>query len=139
MSSTAGADRAMRILLVEDDNHIGRIIELSLAELGLPYEFVSALSAEEGLDQWNQQPFDLVLADYNLRGMNGLKLLALLKEKEPSVATMLVTAYGTGELEHQAHTLGVSAYVSKPFFVDEMIATIRRLLPTDTRVVNGND
>ena len=56
-----GNERRLRILLVEDDNHIGRVIELALSELGVSYEFVTVLSAEEGLELWEQQPFDLLL------------------------------------------------------------------------------
>jgi two-component system OmpR family response regulator len=74
MTSTSD-NRLVRILLVEDDNHISRIIELVMPQLGIPYEFVSALSAEEAFVLWRQAPFDLIMADYNLRGMSGIKLI----------------------------------------------------------------
>jgi two-component system, OmpR family, response regulator len=140
----AGADamtactQRLRILLVEDDNHIGRIIELALPELGIPYEFVAALSAEEGLELWEESPFDLLLTDFNLRGMTGLKLVEILKQRGETTPTVLVTAYDSTEVRKEARSIGVDAYVTKPFFMDELVDTVRRLLPINTsREVNG--
>lgn len=128
----------LRILLVEDDNHIGRIIELALPELGIPYEFVAVLSAEEGLELWEESPFDLLLTDFNLRGMTGLKLVEILKQRGETTPTVLVTAYDSTEVRKEARSVGVDAYVIKPFFMDELVETVRRLLPVNTsREVNG--
>ena len=95
----------LRILLVEDDNHIGRIIELALPELNVPYEFVSVLSAEEGLELWNQRPFDLLLTDYNLRGMTGLALVSQLKQQGSHAPMILVTAYDSPDVRRDARAL----------------------------------
>lgn len=131
-------DHRLRILLVEDDNHIGRIIELALPELGIPYEFVTVLSAEEGLELWGQQPFDLLLTDYNLRGMTGLKLVEMLREQGVTTPIVLVTAYDSAEVRRQARALNVDGYLTKPFFMDELVDLVRRLLPHSTaREVNG--
>ena len=132
-------DQRLRILLVEDDNHIGRIIELALPELGLPYEFVTVLSAEEGLELWEGQPFDLLLSDYNLRGMTGLQLIETLRERGVDAPMILVTAYDSADLRRDARTLKVDAYLTKPFFMDELVGTVRRLLPqTAVREVNSS-
>jgi CheY-like chemotaxis protein len=131
--------KRLRILLVEDDNHIGRIIELALPELGIPYEFVTVLSAEEGLELWEQQPFDLLLTDYNLRGMTGLKLVEILRERGVTTPIVLVTAYDSAELRKEARALTIDTYLTKPFFMDELVDIVRRLLPQSTaREVNGS-
>jgi CheY-like chemotaxis protein len=131
-------DQPIRILLVEDDSHIGRIIELALPELGIPYEFVSAISAEDGLEQWDQQPFDVLLTDYNLRGMNGLQLIEELRRQGFHIPTLLVTAYDSADMRREVRNLHIDAYLPKPFFMDELVDTVRRLLPAQaTREVNG--
>jgi CheY-like chemotaxis protein len=131
------SDQRLRILLVEDDNHIGRIIELALPELNLPYEFVTVLSAEEGLELWQQQPFDLLLTDYNLRGMTGLQLVRELKRRGAKASMILVTAYDSDELRREARAAEIDAYMPKPFFMDELVELVRRLLPQATaRAVN---
>lgn len=131
-------ERRLRILLVEDDNHIGRIIELALPELGIPYEFVTVLSAEEGLELWDVEPFDLLLTDFNLRGMTGLKLVEILRQRGVRAPIVLVTAYDSAEVRKEARALGIDAYMTKPFFMDELVDTVRRLLPqSSAREVNG--
>jgi two-component system, OmpR family, response regulator len=137
MSAEQPPEQPLRILLVEDDNHIGRIIELALPDIGVPFEFVSVLSAEEGLELWLQRPFGLLLTDYNLRGMTGLKLIETLKEQGLSAPTVLVTAYDTAEVRKEARALAVDAYLIKPFFMDELVKTVRSLLPATAREVNG--
>ncbi|MCG8350405.1 MAG: response regulator [Chloroflexales bacterium] len=139
MASGSDSTHVARILMVEDDSHIGRIIELALPTLGLPYEFSYALSAEEALEFWDQEPFDLLLADYNLRGMNGLKLIAVLKEQGFMAPMALVTAYDSPAVSQEARELGVAAYIVKPFFTDEVIDTIRNLLSAKMRAVHDRD
>lgn len=127
-----------RILLVEDDNHIGRIIELALAGLGVPYEFVTALSAEEGWDLWMHAPFDLLLTDYNLRGMTGLQLVEQLKAHGVTAPMILVTAYDTPDLRRAARELHVAGFLPKPFFMDDLLRTVHTFLPQgQAREVNG--
>lgn len=138
MATGTAEKQPIRILLVEDENQIGRIIELGLRALGFPFEFVNVLSAEEGLARWEERPFDLLLTDYNLRGMNGLRLVSILKERGEQAPMVLVTAYDTPQLANDARSAGVAAYISKPFFIDQMIDTIRTLLPATERAVNGD-
>ncbi|NNJ11878.1 response regulator [Chloroflexales bacterium ZM16-3] len=138
MGTDTAYDHPIRILLVEDDSHIGRIIELSLPELGIPYEFTSAISAEDGLDLWERRPFDVLLTDYNLRGMNGLQLIEELRRQGFHVPTLLVTAYDSSDLRRDVRSLNIDAYLTKPFFMDELVDTVRRLLPAPAaREVNG--
>ncbi|MEI8307908.1 MAG: response regulator [Chloroflexales bacterium] len=138
MGSHTAQGTPIRILLVEDDSHIGRIIELSLPELGIPYEFVSAISAEDGLEQWRRKPFDVLLTDYNLRGMNGLQLVEELRRQGFRVPTLLVTAYDSSEVRREVRNLHIDAYLPKPFFMDDLVDAVRRLLPSSTtREVNG--
>ena len=123
-----------RILIVEDDSHISRIMELAMPELDLPHSVDTALSAEEGLELWHAQPYDLLLTDYNLRGMNGLKLIATLRAEHTTSPMILFTAYDTPQVLREARALGVAAYLSKPFFMDDMLATVRAHLPHVERV-----
>lgn len=127
----------LRILLVEDDNSIARIIELGMHDLKEPYQLDQVLSAEEGLELWEQQPYDLLLTDYNLRGMSGLKLIETLKGKGASAPMVLFTAYDTPDLRKRARLAGVAAFVAKPFFVDVFVNLTRQLLPHKLNAVGG--
>jgi CheY-like chemotaxis protein len=121
--------RPLRILLVEDDNAIASVIAIAMQNLGVPYQLDQALSAEEGLDLWEAQPYDLLLTDYNLRGINGLSLILALKRQGAAVPTVLFTAYDTQKLRREARNAGVTLFVAKPFLIDDFVTMTRRLLP----------
>ena len=126
-------NKPLRILLVEDDGSIARIIAVAMQDIGVPYHLDQAYSAEEGLELWHQQPYDLVLADYNLRGMNGIALIALLKAQVAELPTILFTAYDDAPVRREAKRVGVSRFVAKPFVIDEFIHIARELLPAHIR------
>ena len=104
-----------------------------MQDIGVPYHLDQAYSAEEGLELWHQQPYDLVLADYNLRGMNGIALIALLKAQVAELPTILFTAYDDAPVRREAKRVGVSRFVAKPFVIDEFIHIARELLPAHIR------
>jgi CheY-like chemotaxis protein len=129
--------QAVRILVVEDDLHIGRLIGLAMPALKVPYRFTNVMSAVEALELWKKEAFDLLLTDYNLPGMNGIQLIETLKREGITIPVILFTAYDSPDIENRARKLGVAAYMAKPFAIDQMIDTIRDLLPARTRAVNS--
>lgn len=129
--------RPLRILLVEDDNGIANVISIAMQNLGVPYQLDQALSAEEGLELWQQQPYDLLLTDYNLRGINGLSLITALKRQGATIPTVLFTAYDTPQLRREARNADVTVFVAKPFLIDDFVTMTRGLLPLAAQAV-GN-
>ncbi len=121
--------KQFRILLVEDDGGIAQVIKIAMHEVDLPHVLDHAYTAEEAIELWQQGSYDLVLSDYNLRGKNGLDLIAHIKQLGANVPTVLVTAYDTPGLRRQADQVGVSRFVAKPFFVDQFIELVRGMLP----------
>jgi CheY-like chemotaxis protein len=104
------------------------VIAIGMQSLGIEYTLDHANGAEEGLELWERAPYDIVLSDYNLRGMNGLKLIERLRKENPSIPTVLFTAYDSPQTHREASAAHVSAYIAKPFLVDEFVATVRGLL-----------
>ncbi len=119
----------VRILMVEDDGTIAHLIKIAMQTLDMPHQLDQAFSAEEGLDLWHKQPYDLLLTDYNLRGMNGLALVETLKQEGATAPMVLFTAYDAPRIRKEAQRLGVSAFIAKPFFLDEFVDIARSLLP----------
>lgn len=120
--------RPLRILLVEDDNMIANVIAIAMQDLGIPYQLGQALSAEEALELWSEQPYDLLLTDYNLRGINGLSLISSVRRQNPGVPTVLFTAYDTNQLRKDPRATDVTMFVAKPFVIDDFIGLARDLL-----------
>jgi two-component system OmpR family response regulator len=120
--------KPLRILLVEDDGSIARVIVIAMRALGVPYQLDQAFSGEEGLELWEKQPYDMVLTDYNLRGMSGIHMIAEMKSSAGDLPTVLFTAYDEATIRKEAKAAGVTRFITKPFIVDEFIATARGLL-----------
>jgi two-component system, OmpR family, response regulator len=129
--------RPLRILLVEDDSAIANVIAIGMQSLGLPFQLEQAFSAEEGLELWAEQPYDLLLTDYNLRGISGLSLIASIKRQYPNVPTVLFTAYDTPQLRREARAAEVTRFVAKPFLIDEFVNMTRELLPLHANTVGA--
>ncbi len=121
--------RTLRILLVEDDGSIARVIAIAMRDLGLPYHLDQAFSAEEGIELWDQQPYDLVLTDYNLRGTSGVHMIAELQARGAAVPTLLFTAYDDAKVRKEAKAVNVTRFVTKPFVIEEFVRVARELLP----------
>jgi two-component system, OmpR family, response regulator len=118
-----------RILMVEDDGTIAHLISIAMHTLDVPYQLDQAFSAEEGLEMWHKQPYDLLLTDYNLRGMTGVGLMQTLKSEGVSIPMVLFTAYDTPRIRKEAQQAGVAAFIPKPFFLDEFVNMTRGFLP----------
>jgi CheY-like chemotaxis protein len=120
----------LRILLVEDDGSISRIIMIAMRDIGVPYTLDQAFSAEEAIELWEQHPYDILLTDYNLRGMSGTAMIAALKARGAAeVPTVLFTAYDDARVRKEARAVGVTRFVAKPFVIEEFVRLTRELLP----------
>lgn len=117
-----------RILLVEDNAVIALVIQEMLAEMDLPASISAAGTAEDGLKLALQDPFDVVITDHLLPGMTGLELIQNLVGKNPALRCILMTAFGSLELEREVRGLNNFWYMKKPFPLDDLRKTVREAL-----------
>jgi small GTP-binding protein len=104
-----------RVLVVEDDATVAFLIKDGLSDLGAKFYIETAPSGEAALDKINQGRWDLVVTDQRMPGMTGLQLIETLKDRSPTLLTILITAYGSEEMEQAAQQLNVYHYMAKPF------------------------
>ncbi|GAA0382256.1 response regulator transcription factor [Bacillus horti] len=114
-----------RILVVEDERIMAKNIVFSLQNEG--YEVDVAYDGEEGLKQFQQTTYHLLLLDWTLPGMDGLEVCRLVR-KESTVPVMMITA--KEELVDKVVGLEVGAddYLTKPFHQRELLARVKALL-----------
>jgi CheY-like chemotaxis protein len=129
--------KTLRILLVEDDGYIARIIVIAMHDLGVPYHLDQAFSAEEAIELWVQEPYDLVLTDYNLRGISGTAMIQALKEQGAHVPFVLFTAYDDAKVRKEARRVGVTEFIAKPFIIDDFVKLARSLLPVNASAMGA--
>src|SRR5262249_30387082 len=111
LPSAAGQDHP-RVLVVEDDGDIRRILALFLAEKG--FQTKIAENAPDALALLAEEPMDLILSDVRMPGMTGLDLLRAVKERDPEIQLVLMSAYSNVKDAVEAIQLGAADYVEKP-------------------------
>lgn len=114
------------ILIVDDLVSIHEMLEAVVAPTGLSTVF--ATDGEQALVKYKKQKFDLVLADVDMKPMDGITLLKQLKVVDPTSVVIIMTAYASTESAIQALKFGAFDYLQKPFKVDELIKTLKRAL-----------
>jgi DNA-binding NtrC family response regulator len=113
-----------RILVVDDEEKLRRVIELQLTAAG--YDVDKAASAEEALKLAERA--DLVLTDLKLPGMDGLELLAAIRRQNMQAPVVVMTAFGTIEVAVQAMKTGAADFLLKPFSLDHLTAVVEKAL-----------
>lgn len=115
-----------RILVVDDEVKMRRLLELSLKNMG--HEIVLAADGVEALDSCRDAPFDLILTDLKMPRMDGLQLLKSLRERGEDVPVIVLTAFGTIETAVEAMKLGASDYIIRPFEIETVELAVTRAL-----------
>jgi DNA-binding NtrC family response regulator len=113
-----------RILVVEDEEKLRRVVELQLQSSG--YEVDKAGTAEEALKLAGRA--DLVLTDLRLPGMDGIELLTLLNRQDSRTPVIVMTAFGTVEKAVDAMKAGAADFLTKPFSLDHLTTVIAKAL-----------
>jgi CheY-like chemotaxis protein len=111
-----------RLLIVEDDlNALTGLREL-LGEEGF---FVrGVMNGRQAIEAAKHEPFDIVLCDYSLPGMDGLQVCRELKRLQPHLALFLVTAYRNLEILNAARLCGIEKVIAKPLVIAELFDTL---------------
>jgi DNA-binding NtrC family response regulator len=118
---------APRILIVDDDLETCRLIAELVAAPGR--ELIQSQQADVALDLARREPFDLVISDINLGGsITGLDVLKAFKQANPAGEVVLISGFGTLDTAVQAVRAGAFDYISKPFNIAEVRATVERAL-----------
>jgi DNA-binding NtrC family response regulator len=111
-----------RILIVEDEDKLRRVIELQLASAG--YEVDQAGTAEEALKLAERA--DLILTDLRLPGLDGLDLIHRIRRQDATTPIVVMTAFGTVESAVEAMKAGALDFLPKPFSMDHLMAVIHK-------------
>jgi two-component system NtrC family sensor kinase len=114
------------ILIIDDDESICRHLTLFFEKKG--YETETAGTGRKALEKAQERFFNLALLDIRLPDIEGIELLAPLKEMHPDMMVIMITAYGSLETAVRALNEGASRYIIKPLNIDEVLATIREAL-----------
>jgi two-component system response regulator (stage 0 sporulation protein F) len=119
--------QARKKILVVDD--AGPVVILCVNVLqALGYSVKGANRGETAMELMRKEPFDLVIVDYKMPGMNGFQVLEQSRGLYPELMSILVTGHGTPEIMKEATKMGFDAILLKPFTSNELRGTVEQVL-----------
>ena len=116
----------MKILIIEDEKKLARLLKQGLEENGFTVDL--AHDGADGQYQVENYAYDAVLLDLMLPEVDGLTILASLRNQGSDVPVLIVTARGEVEDRIKGLNLGADDYLAKPFDLDELVARLRALI-----------
>ena len=116
----------MKMLLIDDDEWIRDSLSIFFENEGCHLEALE--TAEEGLKALKKQPYDIIIVDYRLPGMDGLDFLRRIKNSCSNAIKIMVTAYGNEEIISEAQRLGIQEVIEKPFTTKTIEASLTKLI-----------
>src|SRR6185369_11938532 len=132
ISIPACGTQSIRILLVEDEQFLRRVIRRVLSDAG--YEVIAATNAREALDQFSScnGHIDLLIADVILPGWNGVRLAAELMQQKPSIKTVMISGYPERVVRNcQKEASSTVFYLSKPFTTEILTRKVHDVMSSD--------
>ncbi len=122
-----------RILIVDDHDRVAFFLREGLADLasdsaGNEYEVQILGSGEQALEQIRHHRFDLLIVDFRLPGINGLDVIRQARDLAPTARSILITAYGSSEIDQEAQRLQACQCLHKPFRLQDLIHTVRQAM-----------
>ncbi len=123
------------VMIVEDDPSTRRLYRFLLANSG--YIVVEAEDGRSALEHFSRQPCDIIITDLNMPRMDGLDLVRAIRAQSTETYIIMVTAFGTLDVEKEAFKVGINEYFTKPFDFDEIVRSIKLLFERRSSATPG--
>ena len=114
------------VLVIDDEEIMREILQTLLEREG--YAVRIAASGQEGLDLARALPFDAVIVDVMMPGIDGLQVLDELKKQDDDLPVLMITAFASMDTAIKAMKLGAFDYITKPFKNDEVLVVLRNAI-----------
>ena len=115
-----------RILVVDDEMIVCESCKRILEEEG--YEVETALSGKEAFEKMKGNPFDVVITDLKMPGIDGMEVLRTFRKEYPEAIIIMITGFSTVETAVEAMKLGAFDYIPKPFTPDEVSIVVKKAI-----------
>ena len=112
-----------RILIVDDDENIRKVLTTILEDEG--YDVESVDTAKKAIERTRRKFYNLALIDIRLPDMEGIELLTKMKNTTPKIRKLIITGYPTLQNAVEAVNRGADAYIMKPFDMEKVLEEIK--------------
>jgi DNA-binding NtrC family response regulator len=117
-----------KLLVAEDEETLSFFLQQSLEDATPPFVVEVVDAGDKALKKVLTDRFDLMIVDLRLPDMDGLALIRAVRQFDPFMKVIVMTAYGSPETEQEASKLGIQGYVTKPFIIEDMKRLINRTM-----------
>lgn len=114
------------IMIVDDEELLCWALKINLEKEG--FKVNSALSAESALSVLKEQPFDLMITDYLMEGVNGIELMQQTKELYPEMKVFIFSGYEDEKAADEMRRLGADGFLCKPINLDNLLERITEVM-----------
>lgn len=122
-------DRKPKILFVDDEQLLHDLFDRLFSRTGM--EFKSCLNASQAMEALAEDEFDLVITDFMMPDIDGLQLLAHIRQEHPATKVIMITAHANVQHAVRSMKSGAIDYIPKPFSTTELVDRIERILGQD--------
>ena len=126
-----------KILIIEDEAAIRRVLVKILSEENSAYQVTQAEDGLEGIEKIKDEDFDLVLCDIKMPKMDGVEVLQAAKKIKPETPMVMISGHGDLDTAVQTMRLGAFDYISKPPDLNRLLNTVRIALNSKELVVEN--
>jgi DNA-binding NtrC family response regulator len=119
-----------RVLVIDDETSILHTLEILLRGEG--FDVTVRTSGKDALARWDDAPPDIVISDIRMPGMSGMDVLGAIRDQDPDVPVILMTAQASLQSAIEAVNRGAFYYLQKPFTNDDLVALCRRAAESRT-------
>ena len=130
--------RKYSILVVDDEENVSKLLQKVLVKEG--YAALRANNGEDALVIIETTQVDMVISDIKMPGISGIELLRRIKNIDTSITFIMITAFATLETAINALKMGARDYITKPFDLDEVLSSVRKIAESSEETdLNNND
>src|SRR5690554_5403991 len=126
-----------KILIIEDEASIRRVLAKILSEENEQYQVTEAPDGEQGLEKIKSEDFDLVICDIKMPKLDGEEVLQEAKKLKPEIPFMMISGHGDLETAVNTMRLGAFDYISKPPDLNRLLTTVRNALDNKSLVIEN--
>ena len=114
--------RPLEILILDDESLVGQRLKPALEKEGYRVEAVT--TPGEAVARLEEKNFDIVVTDIRMEELDGLEVLARVRQKSPDTKVIMISGFATLDLAHESISLGAFDFIAKPFRIGKMRDTI---------------
>lgn len=122
------SNSSAKLLIAEDEDTLSFFLRRSLENAKPPFKVEVVDAGDKALKKVLTDEFDLIIVDLRLPDMDGLALIRAVRQFDPFMKVIVMTAYGSPATESEARKLGIHGYVTKPFAMEDMKRMISQLM-----------